>query len=133
MTASIVPLDTEGTVEAATTAALQGAKVVAVTAGGELARLAEAWEAPIVRVPDDIPQPRAALGAMAIPALVILEEIGLFPGAGEWIARAVDQLRVRRDELVREGNEAEALARRVGRTLPLVYGGGGLGAVAAQR
>ena len=125
--------DTEETVEAATTAALQGAKVVAVTAGGELARLAESWEAPIVRVPDDIPQPRAALGAMAIPAMVILEEIGLFPGAGEWIARAVDQLRVRRDELVGDGNAAEALARRIGRTIPLVYGGGGLGAVAAQR
>ena len=31
--------------------------------------------------PTTIPQPRAAIGAMAIPPLVVLEEIGLFPGA----------------------------------------------------
>src|SRR5439155_6447029 len=52
--------DTEETIEAVTEAAVQGAMVVAVTTGGELARLAEAWGAPLVPVPSDIPQPRAA-------------------------------------------------------------------------
>jgi glucose/mannose-6-phosphate isomerase len=125
--------DTEETVEAVTAAALQGARVVAVTRGGELGHLAESWGVPVVGVPEGIPQPRAALGALAIPPLVVLEDIGLFPGASYWIDAAVDQLKVRRDELARPGNVAEELARRIGRTMPLVHGGGGLGAVAAQR
>ena len=125
--------DTEETVEAVTAAALQGARVVAVTQGGELGHLAESWGAPIVRVPDDIPQPRTGLGALAIPPLVVLEEIGLFPGATHWIDAAVEQLRARSAQLAKPENLAKELARRIGRTIPLLHGGGGLGAVAAQR
>ncbi len=125
--------NTEETIDAATTAATAGARLVVVSQGGELGRLAASLNAPLVPVPDSIPQPRAGLGALAIPPLVILERIGLFPGAGEWIARAVGQLKVRRDNLVADGNAAEELARRIGRTLPICYGGGHLGLVAAQR
>ncbi len=125
--------DTEETVEAVTAAALQGARVVAVTRGGELAHLAGSWGVPIVPVPVDIPQPRAALGALAVPPLVVLEDIGLFPGASFWIDAAVEQLTLRREQLSAPGNLAEQLARRIGRTMPIIHGGGGLGAVAAQR
>jgi len=125
--------DTEETLEAVTAAALQGARVVAVTQGGELGHLAESWGVPVVAVPDDIPQPRAGLGALAIPPLVVLEDIGLFPGATYWIDAAVEQLKVRCDQLAKPDNVAQQLARRIGRTMPIVHGGGGLGAVAAQR
>ena len=125
--------DTEETIESVTAAALQGARVVAVTRGGELRHLAESWGVPVVGVPDDIPQPRAGLGALAIPPLVVLEDIGLFPGATYWIDAAVEQLTSRRDRLARPGNVAQELAARIGRTIPLIHGGGGLGAVAAQR
>ena len=103
--------DTEETVEAVTEAALAGAKVVAITTGGELARLAEAWEVPLVRIPPGIPQPRTGLGALAIPALAVLEDIGLFPGATAWVHAAVEQLKIRRDQLLKPGNVAETLAR----------------------
>ncbi len=125
--------DTEETLEAATEAAMQGARLVAVTSGGELEKLATGWGAPLVRLPGSIPQPRAALGAMAIPPLVVLEQVGLFPGAQQWIDLAVSQLQRRRDRLTRAGNEAAHLARRIGRTVPLVHGGGPIGATAAQR
>jgi glucose/mannose-6-phosphate isomerase len=59
--------------------------------------------------------------------------VGLFPGAEQWISAAVAQLKIRRDQLVRDGNDAAALARRLGRQMPLIYGGGDLGAVAALR
>ncbi|MEA3078082.1 MAG: glucose/mannose-6-phosphate isomerase [Actinomycetota bacterium] len=124
--------NTEETLEAATEAAMQGAKIVAVTQGGDLGKLAAGWGAPVITVPD-IPQPRAALGALSIPPLVVLEEIGLFPGATQWIDLAIAQLQRRRDQLVRDGNEAEQLARRIGRTIPLIHGGGALGATAAMR
>jgi glucose/mannose-6-phosphate isomerase len=125
--------DTDETVEAATEAAVQGAHVVAVTRGGELGRLADAWGAPVIPVPGDIPAPRAAIGALAVPPLVVLHEIGLFPGAGRWIAQAVAQLKRRRDQLVAPGSLAERLAKRIGRTIPLVYGGGGVATAAALR
>ena len=125
--------NTEETVEAASAAAVEGARMVCVTQGGELGRLASSWGVPVVPVPESIPQPRVGLGALAIPPLVVLEEIGLFPGASQWVDFAVEQLTERRDELVEDDNVAADLARRIGRTIPVVYGGGQIGATAAAR
>lgn len=125
--------DTEEIVEGATEAAAAGGRLVAITRGGQLGRLADDLGIPRVLVADDIPMPRAGIGAVAVPPLVILERMGLFPGASSWIAAAVDQLRVRRDQLVADGNPADRLARRIGRLMPIVYGGGGVGSVAATR
>jgi glucose/mannose-6-phosphate isomerase len=124
--------DTEETVDAATEAALQGARIVAITRGGRLEQLARSWGATVIGLPD-IPMPRAGIGALTVPPLVVLEEIGLFAGASQWIALAVEQLRKRRDQLVAGDSPAEHLARRIGRTVPLIYGAEELGAVAAAR
>jgi glucose/mannose-6-phosphate isomerase len=125
--------NTEETIEAAQEAAVAGARMVAITRGGELGALAEAWKAPIVRLPDGIPMPRAGIGAVSIPPLVVLEQIGLFPGASGWIAEAVTQLKKRRDALIKDGSDIQHLSRRIGRTMPIIYGGGGVGGAAAAR
>jgi glucose/mannose-6-phosphate isomerase len=125
--------NTEETVAAATAAMEAGAAVVAVTGGGQLARLAEDAGAPVVHVPGDIPQPRAALGAMAVPPLLVLERLGLLAGAGAAVGRAIDQLSRRRDRLTGARSPAEEVARRIGRTSPLIHGSPGLTGVAAQR
>ena len=125
--------DTEETVEAATAAYEAGAALVVVSGGGELVRLSGEWDVPLVPVPVSIPEARTALGAMAVPPLVLLERIGLFPGAQQWIDLAVAQLRRRRDQLDRPGGVAEVTARRIGRTIPLVHSSQDLGAAAALR
>ncbi|MGQ0616769.1 MAG: SIS domain-containing protein [Acidimicrobiia bacterium] len=125
--------NTEETVEAAQEAAAAGARMVAVTRGGRLAELARAWDAPMVTLPDGIPMPRAGLAALAVPPLLILERMGLFPGAHGWARSAADQLRARRDQLSRPDNAASELARRIGAAFPLVYGGAALGGTAALR
>jgi glucose/mannose-6-phosphate isomerase len=125
--------DTEETVEGATEAVHAGASLVAVSQGGRLAALAGEAMAPHVAVPAPIVMPRTALGALAVPVLVVLEELGLFPGARQEVRDAVAQLTRRRDELVRPDSSAERLARRIDRTIPLVYGASALGAVAAVR
>ena len=127
--------NTEETVQAATDAEAAGARVVAVTSGGQLAELASHWGAPVFPVPADIPQPRAALGAMAVPPLVVLDHLGLYRGGSTWIASAVDQLKNRRDEIEAAGDSSgpASVARRIGRTMALVHGGGMVGATAAQR
>jgi glucose/mannose-6-phosphate isomerase len=124
--------NTEETVEAAQAAAAAGARMVVVSAGGELGALAPSWQAPLVPLPTDIPMPRAALGALSVPLVVLPEKVGLFPGASGWVDAAVTQLVARRDALV-AGDAAQRIARRIDRTIPLVVGAGPLGAVAALR
>ncbi len=124
--------NTEETVEAAQSAAAAGARMVVLSSGGELADLAAQWDAPHVELPP-IPMPRAGIGAVSIPPLLVLERVGLFPGASEYVSEAVDQLRRRRDALVASGSDAERLAEEIGRTIPIAYGGDTLGEVAAYR
>jgi glucose/mannose-6-phosphate isomerase len=125
--------NTEETVAATTEAHGRGARGGVRAAGGHHERLAHEWGAPTIPVDASIPMPRAALGAMTAPLLVVLERLGLYDAAEAEIGRAAEQLRRRRDRLGADGNDAQALARRIGRTLPLVYGGGALGEAAAWR
>jgi glucose/mannose-6-phosphate isomerase len=124
--------NTEETIEAAQAAAAAGARMVVVTAGGALGELAPEWQAAQVPLPADIPMPRAALGAVSVPLIVLLESVGLFPGASGWVDAAVAQLEARRDALV-AGGTAQRIARTIDRTIPLVFGAGPLGGVAATR
>lgn len=125
--------NTEETLDAVATAANAGGRIVGLTQGGALADLCRSSGAPIIPIDEAIPQPRAGLGALIAPALVSLERLGLFAGAEQWVRLAVEALRARRDKLVVDGNEAEKLADDLARRIPLVYGGGGLGALAATR
>ena len=74
--------------------------------------------------------PRAGIGAVSVPLLVALERLGLIGDARTGIASAVDQL-VKRPgrSSVPPAEAARDLARRIGRTLAIVYGGGRLGEV----
>lgn len=125
--------NTEETVEAATDAANRGARMVVIAAGGEMARLAEDWGAVHVPIVEGIPMPRAGIGAVSIPPMVILERMGLIADTTAEIDSAVRQLTRRADELTAPNSVAATLARRIGRTMPIVYGGGSLGEVAAHR
>jgi glucose/mannose-6-phosphate isomerase len=125
--------DTEETLESVTEAAVDGARIITVSHGGRLAELAAEWGTPHLPIADGIPMPRAALGALAVPPLLLLERIGMFPGGRSWVDAAVEQLHRRRDALIVEGNPAHKLARALGRSFPLVYGGNGMGGLAAMR
>jgi glucose/mannose-6-phosphate isomerase len=125
--------DTEETLSCTEAAFAAGAVVIALTSGGRLGALAEEHGAPVVAVPPSIPQPRAAIGAMGVPLLVIAERIGLLAGIADQVPSAVDQLARRRDQLVGASSPAKEIARRIGRTIPLVHGAQGLSSVAASR
>jgi glucose/mannose-6-phosphate isomerase len=74
---------------------------------------------------------------MVAPAVVTLFKMGFMPEAHAGLVYAQERLARRRDECVAEveryRNPARELARKIGRTIPLVYGMGGLGGVAALR
>jgi glucose/mannose-6-phosphate isomerase len=128
--------DTEETVSMAHAAVERGARLIAVSRGGQLAQLAAERGDLHVACPDGF-LPRAAVGALVAPLAVSLFRMGLATGAHAQLVRAQEQLARRRDNCVPsvqgDANPARALARKIGRTIPIVYGGGALGAVAAYR
>lgn len=127
--------DSPETVASASMCLEAGARLFAVTSGGRLGALADANEAPTVFLPvADSPIPtRARVGALAVPVLDAFDALGFYPGSRDWIAAAVDQLRVRADALRADDSVANGLASSLAGTMPIVYGGGSLGGVAAQR
>ena len=95
--------------------------------------MAAGAKAPVFHTVPGIPQPRAGVGATTAPLLVALERLGLLHGMSEAIAAAVEQLKIRRDEFLDGRGLALEIAQRLGRTVPLVQGATGIGAVAARR
>ncbi|HEY8217165.1 MAG TPA: bifunctional phosphoglucose/phosphomannose isomerase [Acidimicrobiia bacterium] len=128
--------NTEETVSMARGAYHAGASVVTVSAGGALDALAADHGGVRITCPPGL-MPRAAIGALVAPLFVVLFRLGLLPEAHASLVMAQEQLAHRREQCrpAIEGakNPARELARKIGRTVPLVYGGGALGAVAARR
>lgn len=128
--------DTDETLHMAKGAIDAGARVVAVSNGGALADLVRGRGGVQVDCPDGY-LPRAALGALLAPLVVALERIGLLDDAGKWLEQARRQLAARREKcrpaVTGAANPAREVARRIGTTIPIFYGGGALGAVAALR
>ncbi|MEX2267179.1 MAG: bifunctional phosphoglucose/phosphomannose isomerase [Acidimicrobiia bacterium] len=129
--------ETEETVEMARGALDAGASLIVVTGGGALARLAEERGALHIPCTPGIPGPRFALCAMVAPVLVVMFRMGMLPEAHVAMTQAQRQLARRREQckpdVAAPANPARELARRIGRTIPVIHGTGGLGAVAAMR
>lgn len=125
--------DTAETLEAVTAAHDAGASIIAVTSGGRLGELARRWDVPLYEVDGSIPMPRAAVGAISVAPLVALERAGLLSGVADWVGAAVTQLRLRRR--TEPNSDLDALVQAVGggEMIPVFYGGGALGIVAAGR
>ena len=128
---------TEETLEMARGALAQGARLVAVSSGGELRRLAEETGSLHVPCPTDVPMPRLGIGALVAPLLVVLFRMGMLPEAHAALLRAQEQLANRRDQCkpAVEGmpNPAPELARKIQRTIPIGDGLGVRGGVSAVR
>jgi len=128
--------DTEETVSMTRGAFQAGAPVVTVSCGGTLDALAAEHGGVRIPCPTGL-MPRAALGALVAPLFVVLFRLGMYPEAHASLVKAQEQLASRRDqcrpEVAGAKNPARELARKIGRTIPLIHGGGALGAVAARR
>lgn len=128
--------NTEETLETFEKALERNIPIVAVTTGGALSQRAKQHGLAVVEIPAGL-QPRAALGYLAVPLLVVCERIGAGPPAGEAVSETIDLLQGRADEYHRksplESNPAKELAQRLLGKIPVVYGSEGLAEVAAYR
>jgi glucose/mannose-6-phosphate isomerase len=117
--------NTEETLSAFQAAQARGAKLLAVTSGGQLAQMAAQAHVPCVRVPGGMP-PRATLGYLFTPMLVILARLGLISDQKAPLAETIGVL----GELAaqfRPGVETfrnlpKALAKDLLGKLPVIYG-----------
>jgi len=128
--------NTEETISAYRQAVEAGARIIAITGGGQLKRLAGKDGVPVVAIPGGI-SPRAATGYLFIPALVILQRLGLIPDVSEEIRDLIATLKTLREQWKPEnpvaGNIAKQVARRLQNKIPLIYGVAGNTEVAATR
>ncbi len=127
---------TEETLSAVKSAQEKSAPMIVVCSGGDLADIAQNSVSPCVRysAPDAL-QPRAGMGALIAPIMVALDKLGLYGKGISDCESAIKQLTKRRDECKDPNaeNTASELVTKIGNTIPLIYGGGQLGAVAAYR
>jgi glucose/mannose-6-phosphate isomerase len=128
--------NTAETVTAVEQGLAAGARLVAVTSGGALAELAASRGAPLVTI-EGGRMPRAALWSLVVPVCSAAEAAGVLPPLTDQICAAADTLD---EEAAALGpkvptseNPAKQAARRLLDRLPVVWGSGQLGAVAATR
>jgi hypothetical protein len=120
------------TVSAARAARARGARVVAVGGKDALSPLLADGDVPWCRVGAEGPAARAAIGAATVPVLVALSEAGLISDPAPSVTAAADALARRVEAFRAPRGPAAELARRIGRTIPLVYGSNGVAAAAAS-
>ena len=128
--------DSAPTREAALTSATRGASVVVVTGGGALGEWARSSDLPVTSLAPGPPGrivSRCALGSATASILMVLARAGVLADVTPSLSAARVTVQRRRDALLQPGNMAEELARRIGRSIALVYGAGPAGALAARR
>lgn len=115
----------------------RGCRLLAITSGGELGRLAEGAGAACLRLPLGFVMPRAAFGYLALAPLGALEAIGLGRDLGPDLEEAVSALgrivEACAPDVASSANPAKALALRMGERIPVIWGADGIAAVAAAR
>lgn len=110
--------DTEETLHAFEAARQRGAKVIAITKGGELARICAAHGVPHVIVPGGRP-PRASTGYLLMPAVAILERLRLI---GDQTAARRECVEILDAQTAEYGRNAPASANRAKQLADLLHG-----------
>ena len=127
--------NTEETLSAFQAAHERGCPLLAVTTGGELARLAREWRMPLISF-DYKSQPRAALGYSFVSLLGVLQALGAVDDLSSDLEEALAILEAQGAELAPDvavaQNGAKQLARELHGHLPIVVGVGPLSPVARR-
>ncbi|MFQ6058425.1 MAG: bifunctional phosphoglucose/phosphomannose isomerase [Anaerolineae bacterium] len=127
--------NTEETLSAFAQAHERGAKLLAITTGGRLARQAREWGVPLLTFSYQA-QPRAALGYSFTLLLGILQKLDLISDKSADLEEAMAVMEALQGE-IRETvptaqNPAKQLAHKLYGHLPVVYGAGHLSEVARR-
>lgn len=128
--------NTEETLNGFNQVLAKGAKVAVVTSGGQLEEKAQRYGLSIIKLPTGH-QPRAAIGYLFFPLLIILQRLNLIKSQTNQIKETLKVL----DELSRNlspetslaQNQAKQIAQHLQGKIPVIYGFDNLTSVAALR
>lgn len=119
--------NTEETISAFNDARRRRARIIVITSGGKLARMARKLSLPIVIIPSGL-QPRAAIGYSFFTLITILSRIGVIADKTDEISEAITVL-ARLDgynlgpEVPVYKNIAKKIARQIYLKIPVIYSG----------
>ncbi|MCU1345355.1 MAG: bifunctional phosphoglucose/phosphomannose isomerase [Acidimicrobiia bacterium] len=108
-----------------------GAHMVVIAPDGSLAEMADHWHAPRCRLGGAATADASAFEALAA-MVAVTAQAQLFSSGVADLDDAIAQLRLRLAKLEADATAVELLARHIGRSFPLIQGGGELGAAAAR-
>jgi glucose/mannose-6-phosphate isomerase len=119
--------NTEETISAYKDASSKRAKILAVTSGGEIARLAEKDSNAVIKIPSGLP-PRCALGYSFFPTLIALSKMGLIGDKTKEIDEVIGLFRDMNKTMTGQAvpaknNIAKMLAASLFGKYPIIYGG----------
>lgn len=124
--------NTEETLDFVLAAHESGLPVATITTGGRLAEISDGHSWPGIRVPGGL-QPRAAIGYMLGAAIKLLEGSHSIDDQRLSLVEAADFV----DQALQEGSSQWETARGIAEALtdrfPIIYGGGRLSSVVAER
>ncbi len=123
--------DDEATLAAAEAAFDAGARIMAVTAGGELRERCSRWGGAVIPV-DPAAGPAAGLGVTIVPVLVSLERLGFVTGMSKIVTSAASQISGRIDQIFGDA-DIDSLAEDLIGRVAIVSGAGAIGKHAARR
>jgi glucose/mannose-6-phosphate isomerase len=128
--------NTEETLSAYQEAGKKRAKIVVITSGGQLAKLAKQAGLPYLLIPGGLP-PRGALGLGCFPALALLSGMGFIENQEKQVEDVVCLLeKMKKDSLgiavQGDANPAKRLARRIFDNFCIIYAGESMGCVATR-
>ena len=117
--------NTEETLSAFHAAYDRGAMLLAITTGGEIGQLAKEWSVPTLRFEYDA-QPRATLGYLFTPLLIVMQKLGFLPDLEQSLQTAVQTAEQSRQSWAADVPTDRNLAKQVAQDLHgktvVVYG-----------
>lgn len=126
--------NTEETISSFKEALIKDCTIISVTSGGEIQKLSEKNDVPVIKVPPGMP-PRCAVGFLSIPVIVLLEKIlniNLF-NYHELIETISNLGQRYLPDKKTADNLTKSIARKLKGKIPLIYGVNGLTDVVAHR
>ncbi len=128
--------NTEETLSAYEQAVKRGARIIVLSSGGKLSEYARRDGQGLIQVPSGF-VPRAAVGWLFAPLVLILGKMGICPGVEEEIRETAAVLKELRETLKPTVdipvNLARVIAGKCRGSIPVIWGTTGVSEVAAQR
>jgi len=112
--------NTEETIEVLTIGIKKGCKIVAVTTGGIIGKLAMENNIPLVKLKEGF-QPRYALGVSFFSLLKVFQELNFIPDQGAVVNKIIPLWKTKGDEFGRDDNITYKIASEILGFIPVIY------------